>query len=98
MSQAADDVHRKVQELVQHTQRTNALRSDVTAVDIHHLLELFSRSPMSMGDAAAEPAPVAAVILGHERLLTSPWTVSEATQPQVRSPRRPIGIPTASVG
>ncbi len=63
-------MHRKAQELVQHTQRTNALRSDVTAVDIHHLLELFSRSPMSMGDAAAEPAPVAAVILGHERLET----------------------------
>ena len=70
MSQAAEDVHRKVQELVEHTQRTNALRSDVTAVDIHHLLELFSRSPMSVGDAAAESAPVAAVILGHDRLLT----------------------------
>lgn len=43
MSRGAERVHRKVQQLVIRTQRAGALRADISAVDVHQLLELFSR-------------------------------------------------------
>jgi AcrR family transcriptional regulator len=70
MTEAAERVNHRVQQLVRRTQRAGALRPDVTPVDIYQLLELFSRS-----ERVAEPAPGQAAgpdlqTIRHERILT----------------------------
>lgn len=70
MSRAAERVHRKVNQLVIRTQHAGALRSDVTAVDVHQLLELFSRcqravaTPPQPAHSAVEKDRLLAIVLG----------------------------------
>lgn len=68
MSRAAERVHRKVQQLILRSQRAGSLRPDITAVDVHQLLELFSRRERpggsSNGSATTVQDRLLAIVLG----------------------------------
>ena len=71
MKAAAARANRAVEALVERAQHGGGLRADVTSVDVHRLLELFSRGPRGSGPAPDPAAPDATVALdvGQERLL-----------------------------
>lgn len=54
LSDAAEQVHAKVDKLVCQTQQAGGLRADVTAVDIYQLLEMMSRGPLGSVDGQTE--------------------------------------------
>ncbi|HTZ43931.1 MAG TPA: TetR/AcrR family transcriptional regulator [Jatrophihabitans sp.] len=70
LTRSAEQAHRKVQLLITRSQRAGALRPDLTAVDVHQLLELFGRReravPTGRSDslAAARQDRLLAIVLG----------------------------------
>jgi AcrR family transcriptional regulator len=70
MAKAAEVAHTKVVELVMKTQSANALRPDVTAVDIHEMLEVFSQRNSHVPDAAAVALADGSSVPGSDRTLS----------------------------